>query len=160
MPLTHVLLWLFVLNLGIAFGAGLYEARISVARWLGPPQGPRPGWHPEEALRDDPGRRFWGFTTTLPLTLLTLANLWAAWHAPPPLRRWWLIAALAALADRGATFLYFIPRMLRLLRTADSPGARADMRQWARLNYLRIGLMLVAWLTALQALSLLKGQPG
>lgn len=43
MPLTHVLLWLFVLNLGIAFGAGLYEARISVARWLGPPQGPRPG---------------------------------------------------------------------------------------------------------------------
>ena len=72
-------------------------------------------------------------------------------HLPDP---------VAALADRGGTFLYFIPRMLRLLRTADSPGARADMRQWARLNYLRIWLMLVAWLTALQALSLLKGQPG
>ena len=31
---AKVLLWLFVLNLGIAFGAGLYEARIVIPRWL------------------------------------------------------------------------------------------------------------------------------
>ena len=30
-----VLLWLFVIDLGIAFGAGLYEHRIVVARWIG-----------------------------------------------------------------------------------------------------------------------------
>jgi len=27
-PLAEVLLWLFVIDLGIAFGAGLYEKRI------------------------------------------------------------------------------------------------------------------------------------
>jgi len=32
--LGTTLLWLFVINLGIAFGAGLYEHRIVVGRWL------------------------------------------------------------------------------------------------------------------------------
>ena len=32
--MTEVLLWLFVINLGIAFGAGLYESRITVPQWL------------------------------------------------------------------------------------------------------------------------------
>jgi hypothetical protein len=27
-------LWLFVINLGVAFGAGLYERRIVAPRWL------------------------------------------------------------------------------------------------------------------------------
>jgi hypothetical protein len=31
-------LWLFVINLGIALGAGLYEHRIVVARWIAEPQ--------------------------------------------------------------------------------------------------------------------------
>jgi hypothetical protein len=65
-----LLLWLFVVNLGIVFGAGMYEARISVARWIGPSHAAGPGWHAEEARRDDTGRRFWAFTTTAPLTLL------------------------------------------------------------------------------------------
>jgi hypothetical protein len=29
-----IVLWLFVINLGIAFGAGLYESRIVVPSWL------------------------------------------------------------------------------------------------------------------------------
>ena len=32
--LPKVLLWLFVVNLGVVFGAGIYEARISVPRWV------------------------------------------------------------------------------------------------------------------------------
>ena len=31
-----IILWLFVMNLGIAFGAGLYEHRIVVPQWIGP----------------------------------------------------------------------------------------------------------------------------
>jgi hypothetical protein len=31
---TKVLLWLVVINLGIVFGAGLYEARIEFPKWL------------------------------------------------------------------------------------------------------------------------------
>jgi hypothetical protein len=35
----QVLLWLFVINLGIAFGAGIYESRVVVPRWESiPPQ--------------------------------------------------------------------------------------------------------------------------
>jgi hypothetical protein len=32
--MSIALLWLFVINLGIAFGAGLYEHRIVVSRWI------------------------------------------------------------------------------------------------------------------------------
>jgi hypothetical protein len=142
----RILLWLFVLNLGVVFGAGIYEARISVPRWIG---------HVDEALRDDTGRRFWAFVTTVPLTLLTLGNLWAAWRSSGAIRMWWLAAALAALGDRIFTFGYFIPRMAGLLRSADSPEARATMTQWANLNYVRLLLVLVAWVAALQTFALL-----
>lgn len=32
--IARTLLWLFVINLGIAFGAGFYEARIVFPQWL------------------------------------------------------------------------------------------------------------------------------
>ena len=79
----------------------------------------------------------------------------AAWQSAGPIRIWWLTAAVAALADRIFTFSYFIPRMVGLLRAPDSPGARSRMRQWARLNYVRLSLVLIAWLAALQAFALL-----
>jgi hypothetical protein len=151
-----IILWLFVLNLGIVVGAGLYEARISVARWIGPSPAAGPGWHAEEARRDDTGRRFWSFTTTGPLTLLTLANLWAAFQSVGALRAWWLTAAFAALGDRVFTFAYFIPQMIGLLHVSDSPEARMRSLRWARLNYLRQALVLVAWIAALQSFALLS----
>src|SRR5207247_8279002 len=119
---SAILLWLLVINLGIAFGAGLYEHRIVVSRWImrfSPESGAH--WDAEAARRDDTGRRFWAFVTTVPLTLLTLANLFAAWRASSPARWWWLAAGLAALADRLFTFSYFIPTMVGLMRATDSP---------------------------------------
>ena len=55
--MSSTLLYLFVINLGIAFGVGRYEHRIVVSR-----------------------------VTTVPLTLLTLANLFAAWRVSSPVR--------------------------------------------------------------------------
>jgi hypothetical protein len=53
------LLWMFILNLGIAFGAGLYEHRIVVPTWLSPsPDGGR-RWHADAVRRDDTSRRLW-----------------------------------------------------------------------------------------------------
>src|SRR5216117_1293180 len=78
MDLARIVLWLFVINLGIVFGAGLYEARIVVPLWASSP--------PESLRSPDSGRQFWAFVTTIPLTLLTLASLVAAWHAPAPRR--------------------------------------------------------------------------
>jgi hypothetical protein len=151
---TEIVLWLLVVNLGVVFGAGLYEARISVARWTGASLPSGRAWHAEEALRDDVGRRFWAFTTTVPLTLLTLTSAWLAWRSSGAVRPWWLAAAAAALADRLFTFGYFIPRMVGLLRSADSPEARAKMTAWRNLNYVRLALVLIAWLAALQAFAL------
>jgi hypothetical protein len=57
-PTASVLLWLFVINLGVAFGAGLYEHRIVLSRWItSADDGAH--WHPEAARQDDTGRRFW-----------------------------------------------------------------------------------------------------
>ena len=142
-----------MIDLGIAFGAGLYEHRIVAAQWIESSPGSGMHWDAEAARRDDTGRRFWGFVTTMPLTLLTLANLYVAWRAPEPVRSWWLGASVAALAERTFTFSYFIPTMVRLMRTEDSPAAaRAAMRR-SRLNYFRHAIVLVAWLMSLRAFS-------
>src|SRR6476661_10450593 len=96
--ISATLLWLFVINLGLAFGAGLYEHRIVVSRWITSSEFSGSQWNAETARRDDTGRRFWALVTTVPLTLLTLANLFVASQASSTVRWWWLAAALAALA--------------------------------------------------------------
>jgi hypothetical protein len=151
-----LVLWLFVINLGIAFGAGLYEHRITAPAWIASSAGSGLHWDAAAARRDDTGRRFWAFATTIPLTLLTLANLFYAWNASGGVRAWWLAAALAALGDRLFTFAYFIPTMVRLMDAPDSPAAVATATRWLRLNYLRHALVLAAWLAALKTYALLN----
>jgi hypothetical protein len=148
---AHLVLWLFVINLGIAFGAGVYEHRIVVARWTASVSGGCVGWDPDAARQDDPGRRFWGFVTTVPLTILTLANLFVAWRAPEGIRGWWLAAATAALADRLFTFAYFIPAMVALMAASASPESAAAAARWSTLNYLRHAIVLAAWLASMKA---------
>jgi hypothetical protein len=148
---STIVLWLFVINLGIAFGAGVYEHRIVVSRWItGSPEAGA-HWNAEAARQDDTGRKFWAFVSTMPLTLLTLVNLFAAWGSAGPLRVWWLAAALAALADRALTFVYFIPTMVGLMRAPDSLESVAVATRWWTLNYLRHAIVLAAWLASLKA---------
>jgi len=153
--MTEILLWLFVVNLGIAFGAGLYESRIAVPQWLSfsPESGYR--WNAEAARRADVGLRFWVYITTVPLTLLTLASLVIAWRTPDVVRDWWLGAATAALVDRVMTFTYFVPTMIRLMsgEAFGESEAAAKALQWVRLGYVRHAATLIAWLAALMAFS-------
>lgn len=151
---STILLWLFVINLGVAFGAGLYEHRIVVSRWMGFPLQPGAHWDAEAARQDDTGRRFWAFVTTMPLTLLTMGNLLAAWNSQGPVRGWWLAAALTALADRLFTFSYFIPTMIGLMRAPDSPEAVAVATRWLNLNYLRHAFVLAAWVASLKTFAM------
>src|SRR5258708_27581851 len=151
------LLWLFVLNQGIAVGAGLYEQRLVLPLWFVPsPGGPRVDG--EAMRRIDSGRRFWAFVTTGPLTLLTLIGLFAVGSAEPPVRPWWTAALALSVAERTLTFGYFIPRALRLMRNdTDSKTASHLAARWLRANHLRILLALAGWLAALRALSLGSG---
>ena len=147
-----IVLWLFVIDLGIAVGAGLYETRIVLPDWLdtaGTLQ-----WNAETARRDDTGRRFWVWVTTVPLTLLTVANLWLAWRASSEARSWWLAAGTVALVERALTLGYFIPTMVALTRDG-SPDATSTALRWTQLNSLRHVLVAVAWLAALRALTAL-----
>ena len=56
--LPTILLWLFVINLGTAFGAGLYEHRIVVPDWIAS-DAAGAHWHADAARRDNTGLRFW-----------------------------------------------------------------------------------------------------
>jgi hypothetical protein len=141
-----VLLWLFVIDLGIALGAGIYEQRVVIPQWENiPPQ----TW-------PNTGLQFWVYVTTVPLTLLTLANLVAAWLDRGIRRYWWLGAVVIIVVERIATFAYFIPTMLWLQGTEGLPEAEVQdaLSQWLLLDYGRHVLTLAGWLAALKAFSL------
>lgn len=150
--LSSFALWLFVINLGIVFGAGLYEARIEFAQWLVVlPQG-EAYWNGEAARASNTGLRFWVFSSTITLTLLTLINLVLALRSDPSIRKYWLTASFAALADRIFTFSYFIPTMISLMedRTLSQSDAVKTAVLWGNLNHVRHLLILVAWIAALK----------
>lgn len=148
---SRLLLGLFIINLGVALGAGLYEGRIVVPQWLVSSPGGELHWNAEAARASNTGIRFWAFVTTGPLTLLTLANAYGAWRSRGPARPWWLAAVASAIGDRAMTFGYFIPTMVGLLNAPDSPAAVASASLWANLNYVRHAFVAVALVSALVA---------
>jgi hypothetical protein len=162
-----ILLWLLALDLGIAFGAGLYEHRIVVPQWFSCSQESGLRVNSKAMQQMDVGRKFWSFVTTVPLTILTVASvLVAPFHSwifsslrlrGGAVRFWWLTATTFALLDRIATFSFFIPTALKLMRADSLPPSRAAQMAtlWIRMNWIRLTLLLAAWLAALKALSLL-----
>jgi hypothetical protein len=122
--LPDLLLWLFVINHGIAFGAGLYEQRIILPQWFSRSSESRISVNSAAMRGTDTGRRFWAFVTTIPLTLLTLSNLPVAWQSRGPRHEWWLGAVVITLVERITTFSYFIPTALRLMRADALPSAK------------------------------------
>jgi hypothetical protein len=147
--LATLLLWLFVVDLGTAFGAGLYESRVFL-----------PTWHAlDPRAWPNPGLSFWAFVTTGPLTVMCLAAGLVLFRAErfgltPSRRRWWLRSLWIVLVERGLTFGYFIPGMLSLMQGALEPSALAiTFDRWQLLNYLRHTFTLCAWLCSLAALS-------
>jgi hypothetical protein len=145
-PVSRILLWLLVIDLGIAFGAGIYEARVVIPQWANLPSSAWP----------NTGLQFWVYVTTVPLTLLALANAIAAWRDRSPARAWWLAGVALVIAERMATFGYFIPTMVGLMSDGGlSPAeATATLSRWTLLNNGRHLLTLAAWLAALKAFSL------
>jgi hypothetical protein len=103
----EILLWPFVINLGIVSGAGLYGKRIILPQWF--PSSAESGFRVDsEAMRrTDTGRTFWAYVATVPLTPLTLANPVVAWQAHGARQHWWLGAAVLMPVERIGTFSYF-----------------------------------------------------
>jgi len=154
--IPEALLFLFIINLGTAFGAGIYEARIVLPQWFRKSGGSDYIVDVAAMRQTDTGRKFWAFVTTMPLTLLTLANLVVALQAQEPRHDWWLAAALITLLERIGTFSFFIPTIIKLQRADTLPPVRVNhlVSLWIRSNYVRNILTLVALVTALRAISL------
>lgn len=142
----EIVLWLFVINLGIAFGAGIYEGRVVIPQWVNIPPREWP----------NTGLMFWVYVTTVPLTLLTVASLIAGWSTQGPMRPWFIAAACIAIVERVATFSYFIPTMVRLMGSEGLADVKTTLAQWLLMNHGRHVLTLASWLAALKALSLSK----
>lgn len=154
-PLSEIVLGLFILNLGTAFGAGLYETKIVIPLWfIQASEGYRVSTKAMQEI--ETGRKFWGFVTTGPLTLLTIANLYYALQAQPPVYGYWLAAALLTLFERIGTFSFFIPTAIRLQRADELSSAKSSRLAsvWIGFNYVRNALTFIAWLLALRAFSL------
>ena len=144
----EIVLWLFVVNLGIAFGAGVYEARVVIPQWLDLPPKEWP----------NTGVLFWVYVTTVPLTVLTLLNAVAAWLTQGPRRPWHLASVTVVIAERLATFSYFIPTTVRLMGSEGMAEAnvRTTLSQWLLMDQWRHLLTLVGWLLGMKALSISK----
>lgn len=145
--LPFILLFLFVLNLGTAFGAGLYEMRIVLPLWFRRSADGRYAINHRAMQQMDVGRKFWGMVTTLPLTLLTLASVFVAWQWQGPVHGWWLAATAVVLIERVGTFAFFIPTAIRMASSDVKPLEDVDgvVKRWVWLNYVRNLLTIVGF---------------
>src|SRR5688572_22274731 len=117
--LSKFVLWLYVINLGVAFGAALYETKIVIPEWMGSPPDSVFKWNDEEARHRNAGVDFWAYVTTGPLTFLTIASLIFARLVRKPVQNWWFAAAIIIFFERLLTFSYFNPTALKLMRPAN-----------------------------------------
>jgi len=157
MTTTEILLVLLIINLGMVFGAGLYEIRIVLPLWFNKSGEGNYYVNFDNMQRIDTGRKFWGFVTTIPLTLLTIVNLVFACKAAAPLYGWWFSATLIILLERIGTFTFFIPTAIKLQKGENLPVAKTSnmIFWWLRINYVRNALTFAALLIALKALLVL-----
>lgn len=154
--LSEILLWLFVINLGTTFGAGLFETRIIIPQWFNKSSGFGYQVNRQAMNETDTGRKFWAFVTTIPLTLLTIANLILAIQSNEPRYTWWLASSIIILIERLGTFFFFIPTAIKLMNSETLSAMRINtlVASWIRFNYIRNLLTLLGWLAALKVLSL------
>ncbi len=97
--MSRILLWLFVIALGIEIGAGLYETLVVLPLWtLAPPESVIAYYQhnaadPQFAL--NAGGRFWMFDTPL-VGVLAIATLLSGIKTTSEHRKWRLIGAVLA----------------------------------------------------------------
>lgn len=155
--MARITLWLFVIGLGIDFGAGLYEARIVVPLWAdGVPDTLAPG-NPYARVAIDAGLRFWAYTTSAVAVVAVLAFAFGL-RTPQPQRAWRSFAAVAELGAVATTLLYFRPTLVRLFlghgAGLSSVDIQATVHRWVVLSWGRIAITFLAWCAALRALTM------
>jgi hypothetical protein len=152
--IAHVLCTLALLGIALLLGATVYESVVMA-----------PNYEREIPASVEAARQFLKKTTPAhyfrPLSpiaqVCTLGGLIASW--PTPTVRWWLLTALGILVLLDIiTFSFHYPRLATLFKgpmPEDSAVLTRAAREWAQGNIVRAVLLLVAFLSALQAVSIL-----
>lgn len=159
--ISQVVLWLFVIMLGIELGAGLYETLVVLPLWASAIPDSVIGYYQHNAA--DPrfalgaGPRFWMFATP-GVGLLSIATLLTAFKTRAEHRKWRLIGAGLALIVVISTFAWFVPNIIKLGSSDVLNMGRDEVASvanwWVRLNWVRAAVYLLGWLAALRALSI------
>jgi hypothetical protein len=159
--IQSIILWLFVIVVGISIGAGIYESRVLVPLWSAAPPDTVIAYYQHNAaypqFAPDQGGRFWIFASPL-AALLTAAMLISAYWTSGSHRKWRLAAAVLALIAYVATFAWFVPGIIRLSSSDVLTMNRDDVASlatwWVNLNTVRVFFMTTAWIAALRAMTL------
>ena len=151
----RIFVWLFVIWVSIQYGGGLYEKQIIVPLWVeaAPDQLTTVL---ETSGQKDSAMGFWAFVSP-PVALLALINLIFALRSRVRFRSWWLAASLLMLVNSIFTYSYFVPTMIQLwdAHNLDPAWISASKNRWANLNYLRLLIATLGWLSLLKTFSML-----
>jgi hypothetical protein len=154
---ARLVLWPFVVALGLDLGAGIYEARVVVPLWAeGVPQTLASG-NPYGRVAVTAGIHFWAYMTSA-VAVLALLALVSGGLAPVPRRAWQVCSAVAELAAVAMTLLYFRPTLVNLFLGHGAGLSAATVAftvgRWIMWNRVRIVISFFAWGAALRALTL------
>jgi len=154
--ITHAILWLFVIFVGIHIGAGVYEVFVITPLWAGAPPESVTGWNSVPQYAINPAK-YWGIFSPI-VALLTLALLVVAWLMPLASRKWALVGGVCLFIVVLSTILFFVPILVKTIGTRgagfDSEEITTLVNQWVAWNWLRLAVMMIGWLAAIRALSI------
>jgi hypothetical protein len=151
--LRYFVTLLALLSVGALFGGSLYDTLVLAPNLHGGRQGLE---HGRLFMSAATPANF--FRTLAPASqVLVLAALVLNWRSPQV--RWPLLIALAGLVTTDVvTFTYHYPRnaiMFTAPMTVEPERLGAVAREWQTANYLRVFLVLTAWLCAVRALTVI-----
>ena len=152
--LTDILLWAYVVMLGVLTGGALFERLVIVSVWASSPPDSVRNWNSDPRNALDPPRRFFKFVTP-PIMLLTLIMFYVAFKSVDPFRCWLLASVILVLVVIISTLAYFATNMhalsLRRGEGLDSETIVKKTRLWVSLQYIRLTILILGWMAALQA---------
>ena len=155
--MNEIVLWAYVVMVGILTGGALFERAVLVHVWSSDPPDSVRSWNANPKYALDPPRRFFMYVT-LPVMILAPWNGIVAWRSTGPERFWLLVSAGLVVFVIATTIAYFAPVMIALTERRgegmDSETIVRKVRMWVTLQYVRLALLFLGWLAALQALRL------
>ncbi len=155
--MQDILLWVYVIMLGILTGGALFERLVLVSVWASSPPDSVRNWNSDPRNALDPPRRFFKFVTP-PIILLMFVMFYIAFKSENPFRCWLLTSAILTLTVIVSTLVYFAPNMhvlsLRRGEGLDSEAIVKKTRLWVALQYIRLLVLILGWISALQAFRL------